>query len=89
MVLCDTQAFTKSLIMDDLSCAQKLDGFTDIRIIDQPQDVVIGRAGFLLCCTFVSANFCRKRVLFDFLHRVIYTEIKSRSVYDSAKQAAN
>jgi len=43
--------------MDNLALAEELDGLADVWIVDQPQDVVVGRARLLLCCTFVSANF--------------------------------
>ena len=57
LILCDTQAFAETLVVDDLALTQELDGLADIGIIDQTQDVVISSARLLFCCTFVSANF--------------------------------
>ena len=57
LILRDAQAFAEALVMDDFALPQELDGLADIGIVDQPQDVVVGRARLLLCCTFVSANF--------------------------------
>ena len=34
--------------MHDLACPQEFDGIVDIRIIGQPQDIVVGHAGLLL-----------------------------------------
>ena len=61
LILRDAQAFAKALVMDNLAFAEELDGLADIGIVDQPQDVIIGRACLLLCCTFISANFLWSR----------------------------
>ena len=49
MILSNTQGFTEALVMDDFPGSEELDGFTDIRILDQAQNVVVGGAGLLLC----------------------------------------
>ena len=36
--------------MHDFPGAQELDDIVDIRIVAEPQDVVVGDAGLLLCC---------------------------------------
>ena len=47
MILGNAQGFTEALVVDDLPGSEELDGFTDIRILDQAQNVVVGGAGFL------------------------------------------
>ena len=58
LILCDTQAFTETLVVDDLTLTQELDRFTDVGIVDQTQDVIVSSARLLFCCTLVCANFC-------------------------------
>ena len=48
-LLGDTQQFTESLIMNNFPFPQEFNGFTDIIILDNTQDIVIGAPGFLLC----------------------------------------
>ena len=48
------QSFAKPLEMDDLPFTQKTDGRDHVRVVHQTQNIVIGGAGFLLCCTFGS-----------------------------------
>ena len=57
LILGNAQAFAETLVVDDLTLTQELDGFADIGIIDQPQDVVVSSARLLFCCTLVCANF--------------------------------
>lgn len=57
LILCDAEALAEALVVDDLALAQELDGLADIGIVDQPQDIVVGRARLLFCCTVVCANF--------------------------------
>ena len=47
VILGNAQGFTEALVVDDLPGSEELDGFTDIRILDQAQNVVVGGAGFL------------------------------------------
>ena len=42
------ESLSEALIMDDLPLAQELYGIVYVRIIAEPQDIVIGRARFLL-----------------------------------------
>ena len=51
------QPLTKALIMDDLPLPQEADHVVHIRVITETQDIVIGEAGFLLCCNGVRATF--------------------------------
>ena len=53
-----TQRFAEPLVMHDLSGAQEFHYVAHIRIVAQAQDVVVGDARFLLCCTFVRTTFC-------------------------------
>ena len=39
--------------MDDLPFTQKTDGRDHVRVVHQTQNIVIGGAGFLLCCDAV------------------------------------
>lgn len=48
LVLRQPQALTETLEVDDLSGPQEADGVVHIRVVGQAQDVVIGKAGFLL-----------------------------------------
>lgn len=49
IVLQDPQSFTETLEVHDFSGSQEFDRFDNVWIIDKPQDIVVGRAGFLLC----------------------------------------
>lgn len=53
MLLHDSQGFTESLEMHNFPFSQEPDGFHDFRIFDQTKNIVIGGAGFLLCCDAV------------------------------------
>ena len=50
LILSQTQSFAETLEMHDFALTQELDGFTDIRLFNQTQDIVIGAACFLFCC---------------------------------------
>lgn len=50
LLLCQPQPLTEALEMDDLTGPQELDDIVDVGVIRQPQDVVIGHTGLLLCC---------------------------------------
>lgn len=50
------QAFTKPLIMDDLTFPQEFDWVADIRVVYQAQDVVIGGPGLLFCYDSLKAT---------------------------------
>ena len=52
-LLCQPQALTEALEMDDLPFTQKTDGRDHVRVVHQTQNIVIGGAGFLLCCDAV------------------------------------
>ena len=49
-VLGNLQALAKALEVDDLTFPQETDDIVYIGIIAEPQDVIIGDTGFLLCC---------------------------------------
>lgn len=50
------QAFTKPLIMDDLTFPQEFDWVADIWVVYQAQDVVIGGPGLLFCYDSLKAT---------------------------------
>ena len=56
-LLAQTQAFTKALEVDDLTLTQKSDYVVDIGVVTQTKNVVVGLAGFLLCCDGVRKTF--------------------------------
>lgn len=71
--------FAKPLEMDDLALPQEFDDVIYIRIIRQPQNVVIGHSGFLLCCNltkttaipnFLQVSFRYVRLLRHIVQRV-------------------
>lgn len=45
--------FAEALEVNDLPFPQEFNDIINVRIIGQTQDIVIGDAGFLLCCKFV------------------------------------
>lgn len=49
-ILGQAQTFSEPLKMHDLAGPQELDDIVDVGVIRQPQDVVIGYTGLLLCC---------------------------------------
>lgn len=53
LLLAQAQAFAEALEMDDLPFTQKTDGRDHVRVVHQTQNIVIGGAGFLLCCDAV------------------------------------
>lgn len=50
MFLDIAERFTEPLEMDNLTFPQKADGVCNFRILYHAENVVIGSAGFLLCC---------------------------------------
>ena len=51
------QSLAEALEVDDLPLPQEADHVVHIRVITETQDIVIGEAGFLLCCNGVRATF--------------------------------
>ena len=49
MILHDSQRFTETLIMHDLSFPQELDGVAYFGILHKTEDILISGSGFLLC----------------------------------------
>lgn len=54
MLLNHTESFAKPLEMNDFTFSKETDGVADFRIFDDTEDIVIGRAGFLLCCQILK-----------------------------------
>ena len=50
------QALAEALEMHHFPGPQELDDVVDVRIIAEPQDVVVGGAGLLLCCEVTGAE---------------------------------
>ena len=64
-VFCQPQSLAEALEVDDFPGPQELDDIIDIRIIAQTKDVIVCRAGLLLCCDRVSTTFLRYRILLN------------------------
>ena len=56
VILNDSQTFTEALIVHDFSLTQEADWVEDIRVVAKTDDVVVGRAGFLLWCDLVRTT---------------------------------
>lgn len=60
VILGNAQGFTEALVVDDLPGSEELDGVTDIRILDQAQNVVVGERAFcsaaILSCRSVMMS---------------------------------
>ena len=60
-VPCCAHRFAEALEMHDFACAQEFERLAHVRVVDQAQQVVVGGAGFLLCCNLTSANNANPR----------------------------
>ena len=49
----ELHGFAETLEVNDLPFTQEFDHIVNIRIIGQPQDVVIGDPGLLFCCYLI------------------------------------
>ena len=47
LFLHEPEAFTESLVVDNLPLPQEADRITDLRIFYEPEDIIVGRAGLL------------------------------------------
>lgn len=56
-ILRKPQPLAEALEMHDFPGAQELDDIVDIRVVAEPQDVVVGDAGLLLCCNHIRTTF--------------------------------
>lgn len=54
MLLDIPESLAEPLEVDDLPLSQEADGIADLRVFYHPQDVVVGGAGFLLCCQILK-----------------------------------
>lgn len=54
MILHNSDRFAEALIMNDLPLPEELDCIPDVGVVDQPEDVVVAQAGFLLCCQILK-----------------------------------
>lgn len=48
--------FPEALEMHDFPLPQKFNGFADVRVLNQAEDIVVGSACLLLCDTFINTN---------------------------------
>ena len=48
-VLSCTIRFAEALVMDYLALSEEADRVTDVRVVGETEDIVVGCAGFLLC----------------------------------------
>lgn len=56
VILNHAKGFAKPLIMDDLPFPEEADGGDDVGVIHQPEDVIVGGAGLLLCCNHIRTT---------------------------------
>lgn len=56
IILSDAQTLTKALVVYNLSGTQEADRISDLRILYQTKDIIIGGAGFLPCCNHVRTT---------------------------------
>lgn len=61
IILDDSETFSEALEVYDLPLAQEFDRFTNIRIIDKTQDIIVGRAGFLFWGDLVKTTYKNTR----------------------------
>ncbi len=57
MLLIIVEKLAEALEMHDLALTEELNDLVDVRIVAQPENIVVGCAGFLLCRCFASATF--------------------------------
>ena len=57
VVLGDAEGIGKPLVMHDLTLPQELDGVTDVGIVAEAENVIVGHAGLLLWCNHIRTNF--------------------------------
>ena len=57
LVAGQAQPLAEALEVDHFPGPQEADGIIDIRVIGQAENVVVCRAGFLLCCDLVRTTF--------------------------------
>ena len=57
IVLCYAQSIGEALIVNDLACAQKSYSVVYVGVVGKAQDIIVGRARFLLCYYHVFAMF--------------------------------
>ena len=56
VILNDSQPFAEALIVHDFALTQEADWVQDIRVVAETDDVIVGRAGFLLWGDFVRTT---------------------------------
>lgn len=56
MFLNGAKGFPEPLEMHDLAFAEEADRVADLRIFDDPQDIIVGGTRFLLCCYAVRTT---------------------------------
>ena len=56
-VLRQPQSLAEALEVDDFPGTQEFNDVVDIRIVGEPQNIVVGDAGLLLCCDRVRTTF--------------------------------
>ena len=62
VLLHDAQGVAEALEVYDLPFTEEFERLADIWIVDQAQQVVIGRAGFLLCCNCKRTTYHSKQI---------------------------
>ena len=57
LLFAQAQALAKTLEMDNFPLTQETDDVVYVRVVGQPQNVIIGKTGFLLWCNHESATW--------------------------------
>ena len=57
LLLSNAQHFTEALEVDDFPLPQEFNWVAHIRVIHQPQDVVVGHPCLLFCCNHIRTTF--------------------------------
>lgn len=64
LILRYAESLSESLVMNDLAFTEESDRISYIGIVSEPEDVVVGCAGFLLCCNLITTTISEAPVNF-------------------------
>lgn len=57
LILYEPEPLAETLIMYDFTLAEESYRVYDIRVVSQPENVVVGNASLLLCCNHIRTTF--------------------------------
>ena len=76
----DLKGFTEALEVDDLAFTQEAQGGKDFGVIAHVDQVFIGGAGFLFCCTFVSVT-CYGKLKYKDYRNIFFVSLASPLIF--------